>query len=157
MTNMNDAADKAAVGALYEAMLRGWNARDGRAYAAGFAPDGQAIGFDGSRHTDRERIAADMDAIFSAHASTGRYVWIIRDVRTIGDEVAVLRADAGMIPSGQQTINPQLNATQTIVAEQVDGSWWIVLFQNTPTAFHGRPELAQQLTDELNAVAGGAA
>ena len=29
------------------------------------------------------------------------------------------------------------------------GRWRIILFQNTPAQFHGRPELAQQLTDEL--------
>ena len=32
---------------------------------------------------------------------------------------------------------------------QPDGKWKIISFQNTPAAFHGRPELAEQLSAEL--------
>ena len=32
-----------------------------------------------------------------------------------------------------------------------DGQWRIALFQNTPAQFHGRPEAAEALTDELRA------
>jgi hypothetical protein len=30
--------------------------------------------------------------------------------------------------------------------------WQLASLQNTPAAFHGRPDLADQLTDELRAV-----
>jgi uncharacterized protein (TIGR02246 family) len=30
-----------------------------------------------------------------------------------------------------------------------DGHWQIFQFQNTPAQFHGRPEMAEALTDEL--------
>jgi uncharacterized protein (TIGR02246 family) len=64
-------------------------------------------------------------------------------------EVAILRAVAGMVPPGQSDLNPAVNAVQTLVAAKHDGRWRIALFQNTPAQFHGRPELAQQLTEEL--------
>jgi hypothetical protein len=35
------------------------------------------------------------------------------------------------------------------VAAREGGVWRIVSYQNTPAQFHGRPELAQALTDEL--------
>ncbi len=37
----------------------------------------------------------------------------------------------------------------TLVAVKSDGKWRILLFQNTPAQFHGRPELVQQMTEEL--------
>jgi hypothetical protein len=30
-----------------------------------------------------------------------------------------------------------------------DDAWRVVLYQNTPAAFHGRPNKAEALTDEL--------
>jgi hypothetical protein len=50
---------------------------------------------------------------------------------------------------GQAAIEPTLNARQTLVAARSTGAWRIVLFQTTPAQLHGRPELAQQLTEEL--------
>jgi hypothetical protein len=35
------------------------------------------------------------------------------------------------------------------VAAKRAGHWRIALFQNTPAQFHGRPELAKALTEEL--------
>jgi len=64
----------------------------------------------------------------------------------------VLRAVVGMIPSGGSDIEPARNAHQTLVAAKQDGEWRIVLFQNTPAQFHGRPDLAERLTRELRQV-----
>ena len=55
-----------------------------------------------------------------------------------------------MVPPGKSEIDPALNAVQSLVAAKApDGEWRIALFQTTPAQFHGRPELVQQLTDEL--------
>jgi hypothetical protein len=42
-----------------------------------------------------------------------------------------------------------VNAIQTLVAARRDGRWRVELFQNTPAAFHGRPEASEALTAEL--------
>lgn len=55
---------------------------------------------------------------------------------------------------GGTEINPDVNAHQTLVAVQKDGKWQIQLFQNTPAQFHGRPELVEQMTEELRQVLG---
>jgi uncharacterized protein (TIGR02246 family) len=65
----------------------------------------------------------------------------------------VLRSIAGLVPPGQTAINPATNSHQTVVAGERDGRWEIVLFQNTPAQFHGRPELVDEMTRELRAVA----
>jgi hypothetical protein len=54
-----------------------------------------------------------------------------------------------LVPRGQSDINPATNAIQTLTAVKQQGKWRIAVFQNTPAAFHGRPDLSQQLTEEL--------
>jgi len=126
----------------YRRILDGWNRRDAAAFAAPFADDGEVIGFDGSQTAGRARITAEMQRIFSDHA-TGSYVGKIRSVRMLGAQAALLQAVAGVVPA------PKLNAVQTLVAQQREGRWQVILYQNTPAQFHGRPDLTEGLTDEL--------
>ncbi|MBA2273216.1 MAG: SgcJ/EcaC family oxidoreductase [Actinobacteria bacterium] len=89
-----------------------------------------------------------MSGIFADHA-TGRYIGKVRSVRSLGPNAAVLRAVAGVVPAEASDLNPQLNSVQALVAEQIEGEWRVVLYHNTPAQFHGRPELAESLTDEM--------
>jgi uncharacterized protein (TIGR02246 family) len=144
-TQSRDAAD---IGTLYQQLLETWNRRDAAAYAALFAEDASVIGFDGSQMNRRAEIATQISQIFADHP-TSRYVGKIREVRPLAPDVAILRAVVGMVPPGQSDLNPDVNAIQSLVAARHNGRWLIALFQNTPAQFHGRPELAQQLTEEL--------
>lgn len=141
-------SNESEVRALYQQLLAGWNKRNAHEFAAMFAEDGHVIGFDGSQYNGRAEIEAEIGQIFADHP-TAAYVGKIRGVRFLSHEVAVLRAVAGMAPPGQSDLNPAVNTIQTLVAEKHEGRWHISLFQNTPAQFHGRPELAQQLTEEL--------
>ncbi|HEY6686746.1 MAG TPA: SgcJ/EcaC family oxidoreductase [Propionibacteriaceae bacterium] len=141
------------VRALYEQLIAGWNAHDGEAMAAPFAEDGVIIGFDGSVSSGRQAIRTEMSNIFADH-ETGRYAVKVQWVRALGQQAVILRAIAGLVPpGGQSAINAETNSHQTVVAEAQDGQWRIVLFQNTPAQFHGRPELVEDMTRELQAVA----
>lgn len=151
MTTRDAAADEAAIRELYRRVLAGWNARDAEAFAAPFAEDGDTIGFDGSRHAGREDIATTIGGIF-AHHPTGKYVGKVRRVRFIAPGAAILDAVAGIIPVGQVDIRPELNAVQTMVVAKAADGWRIALYQNTPAQYHGRPELAEALTEELRAL-----
>jgi uncharacterized protein (TIGR02246 family) len=142
--------DEQAVRGLYRRLLDGWNARDAEAMAAPFAEDCQVIGFDGSQMFGRAEMAATMAAIFADHL-TAEYVALVRGVRFLTPDVAILRADTGLLPRGQSDLNPSLNARQTVVAVRRDDVWRIALFQNTPAQLHGQPDLAAQLTEELRA------
>lgn len=110
--------------------------------------EGEVTGFDGSQMTGRAAFAATLAAIFADHP-TAAYVARVKSVRLLSPGAAMLRAIAGMVPPGKSDIEPKVNVHHIWVAVQQDGRWQIVLYQNTPAQFHGRPEPAQQMTDDL--------
>jgi uncharacterized protein (TIGR02246 family) len=93
-------------------------------------------------------VEATLGGIF-AHHPTARYVHLVREVRALGGEAALLRANVGMVPRGGTELNPATNAVQALVAVRRPEGWRIAHFHNTPAAFHGRPELVDALTAEL--------
>ncbi|MFL5894919.1 MAG: SgcJ/EcaC family oxidoreductase [Thermoleophilaceae bacterium] len=146
------AGGEGAIRALYRQIVDGWNSHNGDAFAAPFADDGEMIGFDGSRVSGRDRIAAELGRIFADH-ETAPYIVKVRGVRALGADAAVLEAAAGMIPAGSSDIEPSRNAWQTLVAERRGGDWQVVLFQTTPAQYHGRPDEVERMTAELAEVA----
>ena len=140
--------DEAVCRVLYHRLLDRWNERDGRGMAELFANDGCIIGFDGSQLNGRAAIEAEMLRIFELHTPAA-FVGIVREVRRLTEDVELLRAVAGMVPPGSDDINPAVNAVQSLIAVRRDGEWKLALFQNTPAQFHGRPELADALTQDL--------
>jgi uncharacterized protein (TIGR02246 family) len=144
-------SDEMEVRTLYRQLLDGWNQRNADVFAAPFAEDGEVIGFDGSQMSGRVEIAATLGQIWASHI-TAPYVSKVRSVRLLSPEVAILRTIVGMVPPGQLDLNPAVNAHQTVVAAKRDGTWRIELLQTTPAQFHGRPDLVQQMTEELQQV-----
>ncbi|MBA2870012.1 uncharacterized protein (TIGR02246 family) [Anoxybacillus calidus] len=134
--------------ALYQQLLDAWNNRSADAMAEQFTEKGELIGFDGSHAIGREEIFSHLHPIFENHP-TPPYVSKVKDVRLLGSEIAILRAIAGMVPPGQSDLDPKFNAHHTLVAIKSEKGWQIELFQNTPAQFHGRPELVEQMTEEL--------
>jgi uncharacterized protein (TIGR02246 family) len=135
---------------LYRQLLEAWDKRNARDFALLFAPDGSIVGFDGTPVFGQAEIGAHLTQILTHH-QTARYVSIVREVRSLSDGGTILSAVAGMVPPDKTDINPEVNAVQTMVAMKTAGAWKIALFQNTPAAFHGRPEEVKKLTDELRA------
>lgn len=140
------------VRALYDQLIAAWNDHDGEAMAEPFAEDGVIIGFDGSISYGRGKIGAEMSTIFADH-ETARYAVKVQSVRPLGPQAMILRAIAGLVPPGQTSINSETNSHQTLIAEEQQGRWTIVLFQNTAAQFHGRPQLVEDMTRELQAAA----
>src|SRR5262249_11367894 len=128
---MGDEAIADGVRELYTNLLEAWNADDAGRFAAQFAADGEVIGFDGSIMAGADLIEAELRRIFADHR-TGTYVGVVRGVTSLGADVAVLAAVAGVIPSGADGIRPELNSVQRLVAARRDGRWRIALYQNTP-------------------------
>lgn len=137
--------------ALYARLLEAWNARDAKAFASHFAPDGSSIGFDGSEMQGPEEIARTLGKIFQHHV-TAQYVARVHEARVLGAGVTLVRAWAGMVPRGGDGLNAAVNAIQVLIAVDHDGEQRVALFQNTPAAFHGRPEAVDAMTAELTAV-----
>jgi uncharacterized protein (TIGR02246 family) len=135
---------------LYARLLAAWNDRNAAAFAALFGDDGAMIGFDGSQAAG-PAIRDHLQPVFTDHP-TAAYVARVREIRTLAPEVVLLRAAAGMVPPGGDDLNPAVNTLQTLLAVRAGDAWRIVLFQNTPAQFHGRPELTEQHLAELRQV-----
>ena len=137
---------------LYRDLLEAWNRRDAAGMAALFAHDGSLVGFDGSQvDGGPPAVAAHLAPIFARHA-TPSYVGKIRELRTLAPTASLVRAVAGMVPDGRRDLNPALNTIHTLTAVQAGGTWRVAMFQSTPAALHGRPDLVQALTAELQAL-----
>jgi methyltransferase (TIGR00027 family)/uncharacterized protein (TIGR02246 family) len=134
---------------LYRDLLEAWNRRDAAAMAALFTHDGSLVGFDGSQiDGGRAAVEAHLAPIFASHA-TPAYVGKVREVRALATNVSLVRAVTGMVQEGRRELNAALNTIHTLVAVEAGGMWRAAMFQSTPAAFHGRPDLVRALTDEL--------
>lgn len=144
----NTSGDDALIIAVFHRLLERWNQRDASGFAARFMDDGVSIGFDGSAMNGRDEIEVTLSQIFADHV-TSAYIGKVRSVRLLAPDVALLLAVVGMVPPGKSDINPAVNAMYTLVMKREAGEWRIALLQNTPAQFHGRPEMAEALTQEL--------
>lgn len=150
MTEVDDRHTRALE--LYAKLLDAWNRRCAEDFAKLFGESGSCVGFDGSQMNGQSEIESSLSPIFENHP-TASYVVKVRGIRSLDDKVTLVRAVAGMIPPGTNEINPETNAIQTLVVTFEGLHPQIAMFQNTPAAFHGRPELSESLTKELLEVA----
>ena len=102
---------------LYGRLLGAWNQQSAEDFAALFADQGAMIGFDGSQAAGSKEVLEHLRPIFEDHA-TGTYVAKVREVRSLGSTSVMLRAIVGMVPPGEDDLNPEVNALQTVVAVQ---------------------------------------
>lgn len=142
-------ADEAAICALLQQLMDGWNKGSGEAFAAPFAEDADFVAFDGSYFKGREDIASFHQVHFDQFLKGTRLVGKVRSVRFLTPEVAIMHAVAGTVMPGQSDIEPERNSTQTLVARKQGGEWRLAAFQNSRAQYLGRPKLAQELTEEL--------
>jgi uncharacterized protein (TIGR02246 family) len=137
---------------LYHQLINAWNSRDASAFANLFAYDGVCIGYDGSEMHGREEISTSLAAIFKNHP-TAKYVSIVREVKLLGGDLCLVRAHVGMLPPGKTTVDSTKDAIQVMIVRADKQAGLIILFQNTPAQYHGRPEVLGKLTQELQAIA----
>jgi uncharacterized protein (TIGR02246 family) len=133
---------------LYHRLINAWNERNAVGFAALFANDALCIGFDGSEMLGRVEILHQLATIFKDH-STARYVTLIQESGLLTRDTLIVRAHVGMVPPGKEHIDPSKNAIQVMVVNLSEGKPEIIIFQNTPAQFHGRPEDAKMFTGQL--------
>ena len=141
-------ADEDETHDLYSKLVHAWNHQDATAFSALFSKNGIAIGFDGTQLIGQKDIDAAVNNIFHDHL-TATYVTKVRDIRSVTKDVMLLRAVVGMISPGEYDVNPSMNAVQTMLSFKGVEGWQVVLFQNTPAKYDGRPEAQEELTKEL--------
>jgi uncharacterized protein (TIGR02246 family) len=135
---------------LYEALIKSWNNRDAKGMAGLYANGGSQIGFDGSQISGPADIEKHLAPIFRDHP-TASFVFIVKEVKLLGEAVGLVRAIAGMVSRDGTGINPSFNAVQTMLARKQRSLWKVELFQNTPARLDGRPEEVAAMTRDLQA------
>jgi uncharacterized protein (TIGR02246 family) len=141
-------SEEAPIEQLYRDMIEAWNQRDSKKMAAAFDADAFIIGFDGTQHRGAKDFEDSVGQIFLHHV-TPPYLSKIKSVRFLTADVAQLEAIVGMIPPQKTELDPKLHALQVMTAVRRSRQWVIVHFQSTPAQFHGRPELAAAMTQEI--------
>jgi uncharacterized protein (TIGR02246 family) len=128
----NHSADEAAVRALYQQLMDGWNQGSGDAFASVFTEDGDLIGFDGTHLKGREEIAPFHQQLFDKWLKGSCLVGEVKDVRFLSPDVALMHAVGGTVMRGKTDPVPERDSIQTLVAtRQEDGEWRLAAFQNT--------------------------
>jgi uncharacterized protein (TIGR02246 family) len=148
----NDSADEAAVRALYQQLMDGWNQGSGDAFAAVFTEDGDLIGFDGTHFKGRQEIAPFHQQLFDKWLKGSRLVGQVKDVRFLSPDVALMHAVGGTVLRGKSEPVPERDSIQTLVATRQDGEWRLAAFQNTrlhPMDSSAGPFLVWTLSDLL--------
>ena len=128
----NHSADEAAVRALYQQVMDGWNQGSGDAFAAVFTEDGDLVGFDGTHFKGRQQIAPFHQQLFDKWLKGSRLVGEVKDVRFLSPDVVLMHAVGGTVMRGKSEPVPERDSIQTLVAtRQEDGEWRLAAFQNT--------------------------
>jgi uncharacterized protein (TIGR02246 family) len=125
------AGDDAAVKAVYQEAMDGWNAGSGEAFAAAFAEDGHLVAFDGTHFEGRRDIARFHQALFDRWLKGTRLVGRVTSVRWLTPDVALMHVIGGTIMRGETRPSPVRDSIQTLVVTRKDGQWKIAAFQNT--------------------------
>ena len=128
---MTNSADEAAVRALYQELIDGWNRGSGEDFAAVFTEDGDLVAFDGTHFKGREEIAPFHQELFDKWLKGSRLVGKVKDVRFLSPDVAVMHAVGSTVMRGKDEPSPERDSIQTLLAIRQDGEWRLAAFQNT--------------------------
>jgi uncharacterized protein (TIGR02246 family) len=149
----NHSADEAAVRALYQQVMDGWNQGSGDAFAAVFTEDGDLVGFDGTHFKGRTEIAPFHQQLFDKWLKGSRLVGRVKDMRFLSPDVALMHAVGGTVMRGKSEPSPERDSIQTLVATRQEGNQWrLAAFQNTrlhPLDSSAGPFLVWTLSDLL--------
>lgn len=128
------AQDEAAVRAVVKSLEDGWNAHDGKAFAAPFAADADYVVVDGMYVKGRDDIERGHAQIFSTFYRESRNAATVKSVRFIRPDVAVAHVEwhLEVSPGGEKA-----RALTTMVMTKDGGRWSITAFHNTPVVPRG--------------------
>jgi uncharacterized protein (TIGR02246 family) len=127
----NSSTDEAAIRQVVQQVQDGWNAHDGKAFAAPFATDADYVVVNGMKVKGREAIEQGHTGIFSSIYKDSHNVGTVKSVRFLRPDVAVVHTEWNLeYRAGGESKKAQ--AMSTMVMTKEGGSWSIAAFQNTP-------------------------
>ncbi|MBK6900034.1 MAG: SgcJ/EcaC family oxidoreductase [bacterium] len=133
----NSNTDEAAIRQVVKQVEDGWNAHDGKAFGASFAPDAGYVVVDGMRATGRAEIEQGHTMIFTTISKESRNAGTAKSIRFLRPDVAVVHVAWNLeYSAGGETRKG--HAINTMVMTKDGGQWSIAVFQNTPIQAEGR-------------------
>jgi uncharacterized protein (TIGR02246 family) len=129
------ANDEQAIRQIVKQLEDGWNARDGKAFAAPFAEDADYVVVNGSKLRGKDAIGQGHANIFATIYKESHNSGTARSVRFLRPDVAVAHVEWNLeiAPGGENS-----KAISTLVLTKEAGKWSIAAFQNTPIRPAGR-------------------
>jgi len=144
MTTTDEAADRAGVLELNDRLRAAWNAHDAEAFGEPWEEGADHVNTMGDVQVGKAQITAGARFIFSSMMAASESDVVVRDLRLLGDGVALLDLDqtltgvfdgpAGPLPGA---VGGTLRSRIKIVARKHGMHWKVASFQNT--AILGRP------------------
>jgi len=127
--------DEQAVRQIVKQLEDGWNAHDGKAFAAPFAADADYVVVNGSKLKGREAIEQGHAGIFTTIYKESHNSGTVTSVRFLRPNVAVAHVEWNLeISPGDE----KAKAISTLVLTKDGAKWSIAAFQNTPIRTAGR-------------------
>ena len=129
--------DEAAIRQIVQQVQDGWNAHDGKAFAAPFATDADYVVVNGMYLKGRETIERGHAAIFAGIYKDSHNVATFKGVRFLRPDVAVAHVEWNL----EFKVNGETkkgHALNTMILTKESGKWSIAAFHNTPIQPEGR-------------------
>ena len=137
-TPRNSSGDEAAIRKLVQQVQDGWNAHDGKAFAAPFAPDADYVVVNGMRVQGREAIEKGHTELFTGIYKNSRNVATINRIRFLRPDVGVVHNECNLLHHLSDSETRKGHAMNTMVMTKENGKWSIAAFHNTPIRAEGR-------------------
>ncbi len=135
MTNTNSTPipdkDDSAVRAVLQAVYVAWADNDANAFAALYVEDATVVQ-PGVYKKSRDDVRTSMAAAFAGPMKGSRAIDEPRNVRFLGDDVAVVISEAGILMAGETDLPAERLVRATWVLVKQDGTWLIAAYHNCP-------------------------
>ena len=128
--------DEAAVRQIVKSVEAGWNAHDGKAFAAPFAADADYVVVNGMYIKGKDAIEKGHTGIFTTIYKDSRNTATIKSVRFLRPDVAVVHVEWNLEFQANGEIRKG-HALNTMIMTKDNGKWSIAAFHNTPVMPHG--------------------
>jgi uncharacterized protein (TIGR02246 family) len=127
---MANNSDEAAVRALLDEFIEGWNEASGVRLARPFAPDAEFINIMGLRVRGRDLIARGHDELFETVFFGTRLSGQVETVRLLAPEIAYADGVLNLQNSDGTPHNITERALPAFIATKENGVWSILIFRN---------------------------
>ena len=128
--NAPNAADEAAIRALVQKSVEGWNKGSGEAFAAQFAEDSDFVVGNGTHLKGRKQNASNHQQIFDT-IFKGTRLWLQVSVRFLRPDVALVHTVGKVLKPGESDASPEPESIQTWMVSKHGNEWLVDAFHNT--------------------------